>query len=177
MKILKSSLVFASISLSLFLITTNHLAIVWTVRYRLNIVWHLGYKFINLEIDSQLVLGQFLMLSLHQILLFWFVIAGTWRTKIRISTNDLFREANSCAECGWLGKKGKRSSKQCNRIWQLSFYYYISFFFFFFFLLRTWWIRHPTQVPNECSSCIKLYSKKNFPFLTKILIKKKDLSI
>lgn len=77
MKILKSSLVFASISLSLSLIATNHLATVWTVRYSLNIVCYVGYKFINLEIDSQRVLGQYLMVSLHQILLFWFVIAGT----------------------------------------------------------------------------------------------------
>ena len=38
-------------------IASNNIAKIWAVRYGLKMAWELGYKHINLEIDSQILLN------------------------------------------------------------------------------------------------------------------------
>ena len=36
----------------------NNMAEIWAVRYSLNMAWEFGFKYINLDIDSELVISQ-----------------------------------------------------------------------------------------------------------------------
>ena len=93
-------------------LTTNNIAELWAVRQRLSLAWDAGINFLNIEVDSTLVIKYLTFLD-HMALAFAYLICDCWILLARdwmVRLHHTYHEARGVTDR--LAKRGREQSNQ-----------------------------------------------------------------
>ena len=119
-------------------IATNNMAELGAVRQGLTLVWNLGFKFIQLEIDSVIALSWLTTLTNNfppDVLPLIYDCKSLMERAWVVQVRHVYREANTCIDA--LAQRGNHQ-QQLLTIYDMcpNFVYHCFIYFFFFFFLR-----------------------------------------